>query len=375
MRGMKGITALLLALIWLLGCSAACAAEDMQSGDFSYCFLDEENVSITGYSGNAQSLTIPGEIDGHPVKMIDWQAFKNCDTLTDVYICEGIEVIGEDAFCACIRLQSIELPSSLRVIGNDAFAVCKNLEAIELPNGLESIGNQAFQGCDELKTLVIPEGVVSIGDEALKECQTLRAVSIPDSAVSVGSDLLLKCPALTEIVLSDEQPALSLRDGVLFDKDGSTLILYPPNQPILSELTYAVPEGTERIAHYAFAYNDNLNSMTIPDSVTEIGDHAFFCTGLHEVTIPGSVKQIGEYLFLRSKTLQHVVFEEGAQSIGEWAFMDCYALETVTIPASVTEMADRLFEKDVMDTMTMIVESGSVAEQYAQAHGIATQAQ
>ncbi len=114
--------------------------ETLVSGDYKYILLEDGTAEITGYSGDAESLAVPAEIDGH-----------------------SVTGIGKEAFYRYAGLIKIALPDSVTGIGDRAFYGCKNLESITIPEGVTAIGDEAFVMCSGLNGITIPKGVTSIG--------------------------------------------------------------------------------------------------------------------------------------------------------------------------------------------------------------------
>ena len=103
------------------------------SGDYTYTLLEDGGARIIDYTGDAEALTVPAELDGHLVRQI-----------------------GDRAFTACFSLTSVTLPEGLTSIGDDAFVGCASLTSIALPDSLTSIGEGAFDGCSDTLTLTVP---------------------------------------------------------------------------------------------------------------------------------------------------------------------------------------------------------------------------
>lgn len=135
-----------------------------------------------------------------------------------------------------------------------------------------------------------------------------------------------QCTGLTAITVNQSHSTFSGVDGILFNKNGSTLIQYPGGKAG----SYTIPNSVSSIGDNAFYFCAGLTSVTIGDSVTSIGRSAFSsCTGLTSVTTPNSVTSIGQSAFARCTGLTSVTIGNSVTSIGDWAFMDCTKLTSV----------------------------------------------
>ena len=165
---------------------------------------------------------------------------------------------------------------------------------VVIGEGVTSIGNYAFYMCSNITSVVIPSTVLKIGDLALHRCTKLTSVSIPASVTSIGQEALTGCTSLTSIMVNEANANYSSDEGVLFNRDKTTLITFCA--PTLGS-RYTVYEKVETIADYAFEYC-NLTSVKITDMVQSIGVKSFFsCNNLSSVDISLSVETIGDYAF------------------------------------------------------------------------------
>jgi len=333
-----------------------------KSGDFKYEFVADNSIGIKSYTGSAENLVIPSEIDGYPVTyimvcafyqctslktvtipnsvvFIDCNAFTDCTSLTSITLPEGLTEISDAAFEGCSSLTNIIIPDSVTNIGESAFSDCSSLESVTLPKHITSLKNFTFDGCTSLTNIIIPDGVTSIGFAAFFGCRSLTSITIPDSVTSIGdmafrycrsltgkieipngvtsidvnmfegcssllnitipasvktingvtSNSLDVCTNLTSIDVAEDNLYYSSIDGVLYNKEKTVLIRCPANK---SGDVFSIPNGVENVGDCAFL-GCKFNTVFIPESVTAIGEGAFFdCMSLKSVTIPQTVSEI-----------------------------------------------------------------------------------
>ena len=325
---------------------------------------------LTKYNGAGGAVTIPSGVTS-----IGDFAFRNCSALTSVTIPSSVTSIGYEAFYECSGLKSVTIPSSVTSIGNYAFSDCIALTSVVIPSSVKSIGWGAFDKCSGLKSVTISEGVTSIGRYAFYGCNGLTSVTIPSSVTSIDWYAFEDCSGLMAINVGGGNNDYCSIEGVLYSKQKTKLIQCPGGKA--GAIT--IPSGVTSIGGDAFYGCSALTSVTIPSSVTSIGDNAFFnCGGLtsvnvdpanmyycsidgvlynkdtteliccpggaKSVTIPSSVTIIGDRAFYRCSSLTSVMMSSSVTSIGDWAFSGCSSLASVTIPSRVTSVGDYAFD-------------------------------
>ena len=240
---------------------------------------------------------------------------------------------------------------------------------------------------DEITRVNIEEGVLSIGGYAFGGQQSLKTINISSTVNEIGDSAFDYCLNLTNITVSEDNPYFKSENGVLFNKTGTELILYPSSRDgsaytIPSGVTtlwanafYAcnnlesitIPEGMETIKDYNFAWCANLTSVTLPASLSDLSDKALFkCEKLRNIyvasgsmafssidgvlfdqtgtvllvypngrsgayTIPDGVTAVSSYAFYNT-TLTGVEFPSSLQSIERYAFQSCSGLTEVVLP-------------------------------------------
>ncbi|MDR0603122.1 MAG: leucine-rich repeat domain-containing protein [Bacteroidales bacterium] len=282
------------------------------------------------------SVSIP-----NTVTTIEYFAFSNCSGLTGALtIPNSVTVIRYSAFASCSGLTSVTISNSMTTIESNTFEYCSGLTSITIPNSVTSIGSGAFRGCSGLTSVTIPNSVTSIDVWAFEGCSGLTSVTIPNSVTSIDVWAFEGCSGLTSISVDANNTSYSSNSGVLFDKAQTTLISCPAGKTG----NYTIPNSVTSIGNSAFYYCSGLTSVTIPNSVTSIGYWAFRnCSGLTSVTIPNSVTSIGDGAFYYCSGLTSVTIGNSVTSIGDATFYYCSGLTSVTIPNSVDSIGDFVF--------------------------------
>jgi len=299
------------------------------------------------YCINLADINIPNNVTS-----IDYAAFRCCTNLTGITLPASVSSIGSGVFYSCDRLTAITVdasnplysstngvlfnrhqtrliqypggktggytvPDSVTSIETYAFASCAKLTGVTLPAGVKSIGDSAFLFSTNLANVAIPDSVTSIGTYAFASCAGLTNATIGAGVTSIGIYAFSSCASLAAITVHALNPSYSSTNGVLFNKNQSSLIQYPGGRAG----SYMVPNGVANIGSYAFAYCGSLNSVTLPDTVTNIEPYAFAsCTGLTNIAIGN-----------------------GLTTIVDWTFPDCTNLATISMGGSVTNISKEAF--------------------------------
>ena len=292
-----------------------------------------------GGCSSLTSITIPNSVTSigssafegcSNITSVTWNA-KNCNSynfgsqVTSFEFGNEVEVIPSSLCQGMTKLTSITIPNSVTSIGEWAFSNCYSLTSITIPNSVTSIGDDAFGGCS-LTSITIPNSVTSIGGSAFCYCLSLTSVTIPNSVTKIGNGAFSGCSSLTSINVDSNNPNYSSVDGVLFNKDKTTLVAYPGGK----QGAYTIPNSVTSIENDTFSGCYSLTSITIPNSVTSIGWYAFYgCSSLNSITIPNSVTSIGVAAFGNCFSLTSITIGNSVTSIREWAFDGCDKLVDV----------------------------------------------
>ena len=206
------------------------------------------NIVSNTYNAEKECWIIT--FDGKVTTIGDY-AFDGCSSLTSITIPNSVTTIGWSAFYQCSNLTSVTIPDSVTIIGSFAFANCGSLTSVTIPDSVTTIGMEAFVGCSSLTSVIIGDSVTTIGEGAFYGCSSLTSITIPDSVTKIGEKAFYCCSSLQEF------------NGKFASDDGRCLI-------VDGTLNSFAPAG--------------LTEYTIPDSVTTIGEQAFYdCNSLTSV--------------------------------------------------------------------------------------------
>lgn len=284
-------------------------------------FWIEDGV-LKEYHGPGGHVTVPAGVTG-----IGEDAFLRCTALTGLTVPEGVEYIDRSAFSGCCNLTEVALPGSLKRIGEFAFHDC-GLTDLPAAPGLEQLERSAFSKCQGLTQITLYDGLKSLGRGVFFGCANLTDVTLPRGMERVGKNTFLECGGLVRFHAHPESRTLRDVDGILYDKDGASLLVCP------NALTrVSVPEGVTRIGPEAFSDGAALELVTLPESLREIGEGAFArCGKLKELTLPAGLKRLGVSALAFCRELTSLVIPDGVEHIGAGAFQKCARLQWLRLP-------------------------------------------
>ena len=266
--------------------------------DYSYEILNDGTLRLYQYEGTDTNIVVPDTIDGRKVTVLGNSTFQYCTQASDI-------------------------------------------ESVTLPDSLTTIEKNAFYNCEKLKSVTIPPNVSSIGLAAFVE------------GLSESS--------LTEIKVDPENPYFSEKDGVVFSKDGTKLIVFPSGR----SGDYQIPDGTVSVGDYAFYYCVNVSSITVPGSVRSLGEGAFGnCSSLTKAVLNEGLEEIGEYAFQSSSGIRDIIIPTSVKSVGKNGLRlssEC----RIRVLSTDTVWADDAFR----DSALIAGKKDSTLQKYAEDHG------
>ena len=241
--------------------------------------------------------------------------FRYRNDIKNVVISDGVTTIGDNAFMGCTAT-TIAIPDSVTSIGMNALVYCTNLTSITIPDSVTAIGEYAFSGCANLSSITIPDSVTTIG-----RC-TFEGTAYYNNADNWENDVLYIGKHLIR--------AKTTLSGNYNIKNRTLTIANNAFQDC-SLISVAIPDSITSIGEQAFYYCSKLANVTIGKNVTSIGKSAFDSCSITNVTIPESVTSIGDFAFLGNK-FTSITIPASVTSIGEGTFKYCHNLATINVP-------------------------------------------
>ncbi len=376
------------AFLLLLGISAL-ASESGKWGNLNWKINDGGTLSISG-SGDMDNFA------GQQDRESAWRQYA--DKINEIIINPGVTSIGNYAFYKCINLRSITIPTSITSIGNNAFNRCERLTSITIPSSVTSIADDVFSDCKSLKTVtvtaknkkyssedgvlfnkqktellvcpcgkageyIIPDEITSISGGAFSGCCNLTSITIPKSltGILIGS-MFNGCDNLQTITVASKNSKYSSSGGVLYNKARTKLICCPPGK----EGRYKIPDSVTIIGEYAFYNCRKLDYIIIPHAVTNIDYNALdgkmytdpdsndHYTYFRSIIYDGSETewnkiQIDSWVDDNALVLLTGFLEllPGTESINAEEFVDIENM-VIKIPASVAYISEKAFSNKVL---------------------------
>ncbi len=307
-----------------------------------------------------KSIVIPAS-----VKTIGWGAFEMDEvnsSLAEVTFESNstLETIDGFAFWCCSNLTSVEIPSTVTSLGTSAFDNT-GLTEVTLPESLQTMGNYVFLNCTSLTDVTIPATVTSIGVDCFKGC-SLTSLTITGETMTTLRPTDFNVEEYSGCILyvneSLESNYYEAGWGEYFTIDGFLAIgvKFTYNGLIYKILTLdEVEDGQKQYTVAVVGYTNDLpTNLSIPSevqiddksfTVTEIAEYAFFNTTITSVTIPATITTIGDDAFDGCSSLETVTFEADSslEIIDAFAFYNCVSLTSIEIPSSVIEIGWNAF--------------------------------
>ena len=328
------------------------------TSDFSFENIDDTYCKVTGYNGNAESITIPSKSpDGHIVNTVGASAFAwyyhdgkptteiiipNTITVIEdeafryfdgnLVIPDSIVTIGESAFRGCHGLAELHVPESCVFIGDYAFRSWENATSIYLPEHLQHIGAFAFENCSAVTTITIPDSVTYIGEGAFYNCGMLEAVYIPEGVSFIGANAFTNCGNIVIHGKTNSYAEIFARENNIPFVDDSQEEWHPSP---LSDFEFSALSGT---SCKLIKYTGNASTVVIPSqdaagrNVIEIEPLAFKnCSSVKYISIPNTVIRIEYQAFCMCAYLESIDIPSSVKGIISGFVYSCPSMQSINV--------------------------------------------
>ena len=361
---MKKLLSLLLSITLILSSAAfshtAFAAEwkSVIKDGVEYCYtVKDKAATITSTSpkktsskNSYKTISIPSKLGGYAVKTL---AAHSTDCWENIVIPNSVETL-EDASVGGYSTKTVKIGSGLKKINGDAFGGCNKLQSISVSsknknftvykNALYSKGKTKIYKYPASKipeSYTVISSVKTIGDGAFAYSTKLKTLTIGKNVKTIHSNMLNCTTSITKFSVDKKNKYFSVKDGVLFNKKKTTLVLYPCAK---SGLSYKIPKGVTKISSRAFRFASKLGEVIFPSTLTEISSKAFQeAYKLKIADLPSKLKKIGSNAF-ESTAITKLVAPSTLESIGSSAFENCKSLKSVDLSKSkLTKISNRTF--------------------------------
>ena len=312
------------------------------------------------------------------LKDLQGGVFENCTGLTEIDIPDSVSMLGGYTFAGCTGLTDVTIPESETGVAGSLFKNCSSLTTLRLPSGIKNFGTDAVSGCPleaiyipsvedwlsitfgyystplrgraalyvdgkPLTEVVIPEGTKTLKKFAFYGCTSLERITIPASVTTIESFALHGCTALTNICVAEDNPNYYTDEqGVLFDKEGKTLLCFPAGYTG----EYTTPEHIDTIDYFAFAGCSNLTGITITEGVFPRFSAFQNCSSLKYASLPESLTGLAWDMFNNCPELEYIVIPSGIRIIDDGAFRGCKSLKAVCFKGAPPEISESAFLTD-----------------------------
>jgi hypothetical protein len=282
------------------------------------------------------------------------QVFVSCDSMTTIAIPPGITKLVDRAFEGCSWLDSISIGSSVVSIGYNAFAGCSNLKSLTIPAFVDSVAAYAFVGCPGLSSVtILSSSESSIGDYAFAGDANLKSITILHSdGISLGKYAFVSCTGLKTLNMA-ARSVTSIGESCFIGNKIDSLVF---------------PSSLTSIGKYAFISSGSLRSVNfLPSSGTSIGEMSFSnCSNLVSVRMASpSVDTIGLNCFRQCVNLSRITIPSSLTYIGDYAFRDSKLSGTLTMPSALTHIGEYAFFSQLIDTLVFLPSSGTSLGDYS----------
>ena len=302
------------------------------------------------YNCNLTEITIPSTVTsignsafkGNPTTTIVWKPadcsigsddsapfYSTNSQVTSFTFADGVEVVPAYICKNMNKIDTIVLPASVNRLGQYAFMNCTNLKSINLPVTQKALPVSFFEGCTSLESIEFPATLTTVSADAFYGCMKLANVNLHEGITTIGLRAFYNCK-LTEITIPSTVTSIG---NAAFKGNPTTTIVWKPKSCTI---------GSDDSAPF-YSTNSQVTSFTFGDSVQVIPAYLCKYMKIESIAIPATVTSIGQSAFMYCTNLKRFEFPQGIKTFATSVLEGCTALEEVVIPSSVTTINQDAF--------------------------------
>lgn len=286
-----------------------------------------------------------------------WMSYS--ESITGVFVSDGVTSIGDYAFYNCKNIKSVTLSTVLLKIGAYAFYGCESLTEINISETVYSVSEKAFYGCSSLKSIVVPEAVTVLGKGIFAGCTSLESAEIKSNLTLIPDSMFADCENLTVF-----------KSLFMIEEIGEKAFYN------CKKLSSFVLDKVHTMGNNAFAFCESLEQINLNRLVVIPASAFKGCKSLSVVIFSSSLKTLATSAFMFCTSLENIVLSESVTTVNAGAFGGCESLKEITFLndnvniSSSNVISDGVAYKVLPSAATIKANSASNADLYADANEI-----
>lgn len=320
------------------------------------------------------SVTIPSSVTA-----VEEDAFSNCTSLTEINIPDTVTYFGADPFYGTPWRKSHT--EEFFVAGDGVLLKYQGSESyVMIPKNVKKIGRNAFKGNTRISYAAIPDSVTEIDVGAFCDCMFLKDISIPKSVKIIRVTTNEGAFDYTPWYDNYKDDFMIVGDGILLKYCGNDKIVTVPDNvkrintaafkgcSAVEEINF--PDSIEYVEDFSLydtawyknyegdfltagkvlvKYKGKDTAVTVPNGIVTIGEGAFGGSAVESVTLPDSLTCIGNFAFCESGELEKISIPESVKTIGDMAFAFCKKLSEVKLGGADVKMGRAVFRNTALN--------------------------
>ena len=305
------------------------------------------------YNCKLTSVTIPSTVTsmgnkvfyGNPLTSVVWKPV-NCSigtgddapfysagsTITSFTFGDQVQTVPAYICRNLSKIESVVLPPSVSSLGTYAFAFCTSLKSINLPVTQKTLPSSFLEGCSALETIELPATLTTINSDAFYGCTSLKEVNLHEGLTTINMRAFYNCK-LTSVTIPST--VTSMGNKAFFGNPLTSVVWKPVNCSI----------GTGEDAPF-YSTSSQVTSFTLDENVEIIPSYLCYkMAKLDTIALPATVTKIGSYAFNGCSALKGIKLHEGITSVGQYAFACCTSLKSLEFPKGITTVATSVLEE------------------------------